>query len=147
MRTFSEDIQQKSAGDQRRLYTLFQRAVKSGSFQALKLLSRFELTGSKGQARQVHDYAYTDATAQLITEWMSQQVQTRSARGLRREDLAGLSDADLSALIERQQEPQKRIKPKRKRKARATLPSSSPAQVTTGEHVADPVQVTASKGT
>ena len=128
MKTFSEDIQDKAAHERRRLYSLFQRAVKNGSFPALKLLTRFEITGSKGQARQVHDYAYTEATALQVADWMLRQEQERPTNGFSREDLQGISDEDLTALIQKQTRVVKASKPRRKRKAKTT--ANSPVQAT-----------------
>lgn len=100
---------------QRRLYTLFQRAVKGGDFPALKLLTRFEVQGVKG-LRQVQDYAYTDETAAQVSAWIAKHNQPHDAKGYRAEDVQGMTDADLLNLIQQQNKP---AKPRRKRKPKA----------------------------
>ena len=104
MKTFSESVRGLEPAAQRRLYTLFQRAVKGGEFSALKLLNRFEVQGVKGP-RQVQDYAYTDETAAQVAEWMGQHEKTRGPQGFKAEDLQGMSDAELTNLIHQQSKP------------------------------------------
>lgn len=104
MRTFSEDLKGKEPAAKRRLFTLFQRAVKAGQFPALKLLTRFEVQGVKGP-RQVQDYAYTDETAAQVAEWIRQHEKTRGPQGFKAEDLQGMSDAELTNLIHQQSKP------------------------------------------
>lgn len=112
MKTFSENIRGMEPAAQRRLYTLFQRAVKGGEFPALKLLTRFEVQGVKGP-RQVQDYALTDETAAQVSTWVEKHNQPRAAKGYRAEELQGMTDADLLSLIQQQNRP---AKPRRKRK-------------------------------
>ena len=112
MQIFSQHISQQESAAQRRLYTLFQRAVKGGEFSALKLLTRFEVQGVKGP-RQVQDYAYTDETAVQVSAWLERHSQPRVAKGYRAEDVQGMTDADLLNLIQQQNKP---AKPRRKRK-------------------------------
>ncbi|WP_145999584.1 hypothetical protein [Deinococcus sp. UR1] len=114
MPLFSEAISSKTPTDQRRLYTLFQRAVKAGDIPALKLITRFELTGSRGQTRQVFDYAYTFASAGQIKAWMDSQKKIPNAKGVAVEDLETMTDAQLNALIKAQRKPVKRRNGKRK---------------------------------
>lgn len=113
MLTFSKQIEGKSPQVQRRLYTLFQREVKAGRIPALKLLTKFEIQGTKGQPRQVQDFAFTDGTGEQVRQWLNEQEQPKQAKGYRVEDIQTLSDDDLGALIQQQQQP------KKKRKARA----------------------------
>lgn len=113
MLTFSKQIEEQSPQAQRRLYTLFQREVKAGRIPALKLLTKFEIQGTKGQARQVQDYAFTDETGQQVGQWLREQKQSRQTSGYTVEQLQTVSDQELSALIEQQRQP------KKKRKARA----------------------------
>lgn len=113
MLTFSTQIKEQSPQAQRRLYTLFQREVKAGRVPALKLLTKFEIQGTKGQARQVQDYAFTDEIGQQVRQWLREQEQLKQPSGYTVEQLQAMSDDDLSALIQQQQQP------KKKRKARA----------------------------
>lgn len=115
MRTFSEDISKKSPETQRRLYTLFQRSVKSGEVPALKLLSRFKLIGSKGQSREVFDYAYTESTVSEVADWIKRHEKPATQKGHTAHDLQDMTDDDLAALIQQQNRPKK---PRRKRKAK-----------------------------
>lgn len=103
MLTFSKQIEDKSPQAQRRLYTLFQREVKAGRIPALKLLTKFEIQNTKGQARQVQDYAFTDETGQQVSQWLNGQEQAKQANGYSVEDIQALSDDDLGALIQQQQ--------------------------------------------
>jgi hypothetical protein len=121
MLTFSEHVKGRTPETQRRLYTLFQRAVKQGEIPALKLLTRFEIQGFKGQSRQVHDYAYTDDTGQQVAAWMEQQEQVQKPSGLTVEQVQQLTDAELSAVIRRQ------TKGSQKRKPRTTKTTKKPA--------------------
>lgn len=114
MPLFSEEIQGKTPDGQRRLYTLFQRAVKAGELPALKLLTRFDLTGSKGQGRQVFDYAYTTATAEQVRGWMEKHEKPPAPQGVTAEDVQGMTDEQLTALIKAQRKPAKRRTTKRK---------------------------------
>lgn len=108
MPLFSEEIQSKSPDTQRRLYTLFQRAVNAGDLPALKLLTRFGITGSKGQERQVFDYAYTTSTAAQIREWLQLHEAKPNPKGVTVEDVKIMSDAQLAALIKAQRKPLKK---------------------------------------
>lgn len=112
MLTFSEQVKGKTPDTQRRLYTSFQRAVKQGEIPALKLLTNFEIQGAKGQPRQVQDYAYTDATAQQVTGWIEQQEQPGKGNGLTVEQAQGLTDAELTAAIQRQNKGSRKRKPR-----------------------------------
>ncbi|WP_027460665.1 hypothetical protein [Deinococcus murrayi] len=114
MPLFSEEIQGKTPDAQRRLYTLFQRAVKAGEVPALKLLTRFDLTGSKGQGRQVFEYAYTTATAEQVRAWIAKHEKTPAPQGVTAEDVQGMTDEQLTALIKAQRKPVKRRNTKRK---------------------------------
>lgn len=127
MLTFSEHVKGRTPEIQRRLYTLFQRAVKQGEIPALKLLTQFEIQGFKGQARQVHDYAYTDDTGQQVSAWMEQQEQTQKPSGFTVEQVQALTDAELSAVIRRQ------AKGSRKRKPRAEKTPKKPAPAEDGK--------------
>lgn len=114
MPLFSDEIQSKAPNAQRRLYTLFQRAVKTGEIPALKLLTRFDLTGSKGQGRKVFDYAYTATTAEQIRAWIKKNENTPTPQGVTAEDAQGMTDEQLTALIKAQRKPVKRRTTKRK---------------------------------
>lgn len=114
MPLFSEEIRSKTPDAQRRLYTLFQRAVKTGELPALKLLTRFDLTGSKGQGRQVFDYAYTTATAEQVRAWLEKHGKTPTPQGVTAEDVHDMTDEQLTALIKAQRKPVKRRNTKRK---------------------------------
>jgi len=122
MLIFSEQVKGKTSDVQRRLYSLFQRAVKQGDIPALKLLTRFEIQGSKGQPRQVQDYAYTDETAKQVSGWIEQQEQPQKLNGFTVEQVQGLSDTELSAFIQQQ------MKGSRKRKARPGKTTKKPAR-------------------
>jgi len=113
MLIFSEQMKGKTSEVQRRLYSLFQRAVKQGDIPALKLLTRFEIEGSKGQPRQVQDYAYTDETAKQVSDWIEQQEQPQKLNGFTVEQVQGLSDAELSAFIQQQVKGTRKRKPGR----------------------------------
>ncbi|QLG13591.1 hypothetical protein HLB42_21880 (plasmid) [Deinococcus sp. D7000] len=121
MLTFSEHVRNKSPETQRRLYTLFQRAVKQGEIPALKLLTRFEIQGFKGQPRQVQNYAYTDGTAQQVSAWIERQEQAQTQNGFTVEQAQELTDAELNAAIQQQ------TKGSKKRKPRAAKTSKKPA--------------------
>lgn len=114
MPLFSEEIKAKTPDTQRRLYTLFQRAVKVGEIPALKLLTRFDLIGSKGQGRQVFDYAYTTTTAEQIKAWSAKYEKHPTSQGITAEDVQGMSDEQLTALIKAKSKPLKRRSSKRK---------------------------------
>lgn len=114
MPLFSEEIRSKTPDTQRRLYTLFQRAVKAGEVPALKLLTRFDLTGSKGQARQVFEYAYTTATAEQVRAWIAKHEKIPAPQGVTAKDVQGMTDEQLTALIKAQGKPVKRRSTKRK---------------------------------
>lgn len=114
MLTFSTQIQEKNPEAQRRLYTLFQREVKAGRVPALKLLTKFEIQGTKGQGRQVQDYAFTDETGQQVNQWIIEQERPTLGSGFTVEQVQHLSDEDLSVLIQQQMTKSK------KRKAKAT---------------------------
>jgi hypothetical protein len=120
MLTFSEHVRNKTPEIQRRLYTLFQRAVKQGEIPALKLLTRFEIQGFKGQPRQVHNYAYTDGTAKQVSAWIEQQEQSQKQDGFTVEQVQELTDAELNAVIQQQ------TKGSKKRKPRATKTTKKP---------------------
>lgn len=111
MLIFSEQVKDKAPDTQRRLYALFQRAVKQGEIPALKLLTRFEIQGFKGQPRQVQDYAYTDETAQQVSGWIEQQ-QPEKANGFTVEQVQGLTDTELNAAIQQQTKGGKKRKPR-----------------------------------
>lgn len=121
MLTFSEHVRNKSPETQRRLYVLFQRAVRQGEIPALKLLTRFEIQGFKGQPRQVQNYAYTDGTAQQVSAWIERQEQTQKQNGFTVEQAQALTDAELNAAIQQQ------TKGSKKRKPRAAKISKKPA--------------------
>ncbi|MBB6018833.1 hypothetical protein ACFP9V_24010 [Deinococcus radiopugnans] len=132
MLTFSEHVRNKSPETQRRLYTLFQRAVKQGEIPALKLLTRFEIQGFKGQPRQVQNYAYTDGTAQQVSAWIERQEQTQKQNGFTVEQAQELTDAELNAAIQQQ------TKGSRKRKPKATKTTKKPAS-TNEEKTPEPI--------
>lgn len=121
MLTFSEHVRNKSPEIQRRLYRLFQRAVKQGEIPALKLLTQFEIQGFKGQPRQVQNYAYTDGTAQQVSAWIEQQEQAQKPSGFTVEQAQELTDTELSAVIQQQ------TKGGKKRKPRAAKTPKKPA--------------------
>ncbi len=123
MLTFSEQVRNKTPETQRRLYTLFQRAVKQGGIPALKLLTRFEIQGFKGQPRQVHNYAYTDDTAQQVSAWIEQQEQSQKQGGFTVEQVQELTDAELNAAIQQQ------TKGSKKRKPRTMKTTKKPASI------------------
>lgn len=128
MRTFSEEVRGKEAATQRRLYTLFQREVKAGRIPALKLLTLFDLVGSKGQARHVQDYAYTDETAGQVVKWLEQQEKTKGPRGVTAEDLQGMTDAELTTLIHQQNRPTKKRSARKPKKGERAAQSDSQGQ-------------------
>ena len=132
MRTFSEQVQGKETAIQRRLYTLFQRAVKAGEFPALKLLTRFDLVGTKGQARKVQDYAYTGETAEQVLKWVKQHEQARTPRGVKVEDLQGMTDAQLTALIQQQARPTKKRNTRKQKKAEKPAQNDTQANPSEG---------------
>lgn len=124
MLTFSSQIKEQSSQAQRRLYTLFQREVKAGRIPALKLLTKFEIQGTKGQPRQVQDFAFTDGTGEQVKQWLNEQEQPKQVKGYSVEDIQTLSDDDLSALIQQQQQSKKKRKAKAKKSPKATAPTT-----------------------
>jgi len=114
MPLFSNEIHGETPDIQRRLYTLFQRAVKVGELPALKLLTRFDLKGSKGQMRRVFDYAYTTTTAEQVKAWMEKNSKVPTSRGTTADDVQIMTDEQLTALIKAQRRPVKRRTLKRK---------------------------------
>jgi len=120
MPLLSEALTGKEEAIRRRLYTLFTRATKRGDFPALKLLTSFEIEGSKGQKRRVADYAYTRDTAALVETWINEQIATPvGRRGATAEQVAEMTDEELAAMIMASQ--QKRpVKPKKTRKTSRT---------------------------
>lgn len=117
MPLFSEQIQDLSPAVQRRLYTQFQRAVKRGELPALKLLSRFELIGSKGQSRAVFDYAYATSMAPQLATWLAERQESSTRGGITADQARQMSDEELNALIAQQQSPKR---PRKARKPRGT---------------------------
>lgn len=111
MQTFSSQIKDQEPPTQRRLYTLFQREVKAGRILALKLLTKFEVRNTQGEARTVQDFAYTDETAGAVSQWIESQLKP-AGKGFTVEQVQSLSDADLTALIQQQQKPMKKRKPR-----------------------------------
>lgn len=124
MPLISQLLKEKPAAAQRRLYTLFQQATKAGELPALKLLSRFELQGAKGQTRSVFDYAFTHSSQQQISEWLSQNEIQKVQRGLTAEQVQQMSDEELSALIQQQNKPNRK---RRTKKEKATPVTSNPS--------------------
>lgn len=108
MPLFSSALDGKNEANRRRLYTLFQRAVKAGELPALKLLDRFPLTGSKGQARQVFEYAYPKSAEPQVKAWIDQHEGRPTAQGLTIEHVQAMTDDQLTALIKAQRKPGKR---------------------------------------
>lgn len=123
MLTFSTQIKEQSPQAQRRLYTLFQREVKAGRIPALKLLTKFEIQNTKGQPRQVQDYAFTDETGQQVSQWLKEQQQPKQTGGYTFEQLQTISDQELSRLIEQQRQPKKKRKAKAKKNPKETAPA------------------------
>lgn len=89
---------------------------------ALKLLTKFEIQGVKGQPRQVQDYAYTDKTAKQVLTWIDQQENPQNRNGLT--VAQGPTDTELTAAIQRQTKDSR----KRKAKIEKTTKKSSPTE-------------------
>jgi len=123
MPLFSEDLAGKSEATRRRLYTQFQRAVKAGELPALKLLDKFNLTGSKGQAREVHDYAYPQNAAGQVMKWLEHQQGLDRPQAVTAKDIQGMTDEELTALIQAQRKPKKQAprKPTKRRPKKAAV--------------------------
>lgn len=124
MPLFSEELKGKSEETRCRLYTQFQRAVKAGELPALKLLDKFSLTGSKGQARQVHEYAYPQSAAKQVTKWLEQQEGPANPQAVTAKDVQDMTDEQLTVLIKAQRKPAKQAprKPaKRPQKQKVTV--------------------------
>ncbi len=133
MQQFSKHITSQEPTTQRRLYTLFQREVKAGRIPALKLLTRFEIQGTKGQPRQVQDYAFTDETAGQVIQWIEGQTKP-AAKGFTVEQIQTLSDADLMTLIQQQKKPSRKRRTKAKAEAeKVNSRGAATGAVETGE--------------
>lgn len=115
MPLLSELFKEKPAESQRHLYTLFQGAVKAGELPALKLLTRFEIQGAKGQPRQVADYAFTQASQQHISDWLGKSEAQKVQRGLTAEQVQAMTDEQLSALIQQQHKPLRKRRTKKEK--------------------------------
>lgn len=78
--------------------------MKAGRIPALKLLTKFEIRSTKGQPRQVQDYAFTDEIAKQVGRWIESQLKPE-VKGFTVEQIQTLSDADLMSLIQQQKKP------------------------------------------
>lgn len=117
MPLLSHTLGQQPADQQRKMYAAWQQATKRGDVPALKLLTRFNLMGAKGQPRTVFDYAYTEQHAPQVAAWFAeQQVTPRVSGGITAEQAAGMTDEQLMALIQQAKTTKKRTN-KRKEKA------------------------------
>ena len=100
MPLLSEVLQGQTEAERRRLYSLFARATKQGQLTALKLLTRFELTNTKGQPRAVADYAYPSTASTQVEQWLTEQTTSaENKKGVTAEQAQAMSDDELSAAI------------------------------------------------
>ena len=115
---FSEMIKNHDEDTRRRLYALFTRAAKQGAIPALKLLDKMTVTGKNGEARQVQDFAIPNTSEKALRDWIDQNVKSNAGgkNGVTAEQVATMTDEELTALIQRQNAPRK----KRQRKAKTT---------------------------
>ena len=122
MPLLSETLQDQSEPERRRLYSLFARATKQGDVPALKLLTRFELTSTKGQPREVADYAYPSTANAQVEQWLTEQTTSaENKKGVTAEQVQAMSDDELSAAIKATQTKRRATKP---RKPKATAKAS-----------------------
>ena len=119
MPLLSEALRGREEAERRRLYSLFTRATKQGQVPALKLLTRFEITGSKGQMRQVSDYAYPQVNSEQVAQWITQHTSHPQQKGVTSEQAQAMSDDDLMIAIkvaQTKRPPSKPRKPKTPKK-------------------------------
>jgi len=104
---FSEAVRQHDTETQRRLYSLFTRAVKSGEIPALKLLDRMTVTGRNGQAREVQDFAIPESAEQQLDVWVNHHANkpTATRKGFTAQQVEAMTEEYLLKLIAQQNKP------------------------------------------
>lgn len=118
MTRFSDAVQEYDNDTQRRLYSLFTRAVKRGDVPALKILDTMTVVGRDGQPRQRQDFFIPTSAADTLTAWIEQhREQTPMRRGLTVDQVQQMDEADVMTLIEQQNRPRVKRTAKRKPKA------------------------------
>ena len=99
MPLLSEVLEGRDEATRRRLYTLFTRAAKRGELPALKLLDHFNIQGTKGQPREVMDYAYTAETEKRVKTWILTQETSVGQKGVTAAQVKSMTDEQLSLAI------------------------------------------------
>jgi len=118
MTRFSDAVREHDDTTQRRLYSLFTRAVKRGDVPALKIVDTMTVIGRDAQPRQRQDFFIPTSAADTLTAWVDQhREQTPTRRGLTVDQVQQMDEADVMTLIEQQNRPRvKRATTKRKPK-------------------------------
>lgn len=100
MLRFSESVKKYDVSTQRRLYSLFTRAVRRGELLALKVIDRMSVTGIGGQTRQVGDFVIAPSGEEAFRSWLSLQAEPRASvkQGYTAEQVASMPDDELFAL-------------------------------------------------
>ena len=112
---FSDAIRNKDQDTQRRLHSLFSRAVKAGDVPALKLLDKFTVKGRNGEARQVQDYAIPESAAEQLMSWVECHANkpTGQRKGYTVADVEAMTETYMLELIQAQNKPKKARKPRK----------------------------------
>ena len=112
---FSDAIRNKDQDTQRRLHSLFSRAVKAGDVPALKLLDKFTVKGRNGEARQVQDYAIPESAAEQLVAWVEYHANKTpgTRRGYTADDVEAMTEEYMLELIQKQNKPKKARKPRK----------------------------------
>lgn len=115
MTLFSDAIREYDNDTQRRLYSLFTRAVKQGAVPALKLLDTMTVTGRDGQPRTRQDFFIPTSAEETLTTWIEQhREQAPTRRGMTVDQVQQMDEAEVMNLIAQQN------KPRAKRAKRST---------------------------
>lgn len=75
MPNLSAELQHRAPQHQGTLHRRFAKAVASGELRALRLISTFPIPTARGGERQVLDYAYTRADADMVRAWLDAIVR------------------------------------------------------------------------
>lgn len=112
---FSKAIEHHNTETQRRLHSLFTRAVKQGEVPALKLLDKMTVEGRNGEAREVQDYAIPESATEQLQVWVEHHANkpTGQRKGYTADDVEAMTEEYMLELIQRQNKPKKARKPRK----------------------------------
>lgn len=114
---FSKAIEHHNTETQRRLHSLFTRAVKQGEVPALKLLDKMTVEGRNGEAREVQDYAIPESAAEQLMSWVEYHANkpTGQRKGYTVADVEAMTETYMLELIQAQNKPKAKRKPRAKK--------------------------------